>query len=100
MVLKKPSEIFKNNNNDSSKESDKKIHQKESKVNKRIISPKELFGEIVEEVAEEYVVEEYDRLLQICAPGLAPIVVEIVDTIDELGNQTERGVGGFGSTGR
>ena len=58
MVLKKPSEIFKNNNNDSSKESDKKIHQKESKVNKRIISPKELFGEIVEEVAEEYVVEE------------------------------------------
>jgi dUTPase len=49
---------------------------------------------------EEYVVEEYDRLLQICAPGLAPIVVEIVDTIDELGNQTERGVGGFGSTGR
>jgi len=58
VVLKKPSEIFKNNNNDSSKESDKKIHQKESKVNKRIISPKELFGEIVEEVAEEYVVEE------------------------------------------
>ena len=59
MVLKKPSEIFENNNNnDSSKESDKKIHQKESKVNKRIISPKELFGEIVEEVAEEYVVEE------------------------------------------
>lgn len=49
---------------------------------------------------EEYVVEEYDRLLQICAPGLVPIVVEIVDTIEELGSETERGSGGFGSSGR
>ena len=49
---------------------------------------------------QEYVVEEYDRLLQICAPGLVPIVVEVVNIIDELGNQTERGSGGFGSTGR
>jgi hypothetical protein len=49
---------------------------------------------------EEYVVDKYDRLLQICAPGLVPIVVEIVNTFDELGKQTERGTGGFGSTGR
>lgn len=49
---------------------------------------------------EEYVVEKYDRLLQICAPDLVPIVVEVVNTIDELGIQTERGDGGFGSTGR
>ena len=49
---------------------------------------------------EEYVVEKYDRLLQICAPGLVPIVVEIVNTMEELGSQTERGAGGFGSTGR
>jgi dUTPase len=49
---------------------------------------------------EEYAVEKYDRLLQICAPGLVPIVVEIVNTIEELGSQTERGSGGFGSTGR
>jgi dUTPase len=49
---------------------------------------------------EEYVVEKYDRLLQICAPGLVPIVVEVVNTIEELGSQTERGAGGFGSTGR
>jgi len=49
---------------------------------------------------EEYVVDKYDRLLQICAPGLVPIVVEIVNTLDELGSQTERGSGGFGSTGR
>ena len=49
---------------------------------------------------EEYVVDKYDRLIQICAPGLVPIVVEIVNTFEELGNQTERGSGGFGSTGR
>ena len=49
---------------------------------------------------EEYVVNRYDRLLQICAPGLVPIVVEIVNTIEELGCETERGAGGFGSTGR
>jgi len=49
---------------------------------------------------EEYAVEKYDRLLQICAPGLVPIVVEVVNTIEELGSQTERGAGGFGSTGR
>ena len=49
---------------------------------------------------QEYVVEKYDRLLQICAPGLVPIVVEVVNTIEELGSQTERGAGGFGSTGR
>jgi dUTPase len=40
-----------------------------------------------------------DRLVQICAPGLVPIYVEIVNSIDELGSETERGVGGFGSTG-
>jgi hypothetical protein len=51
-------------------------------------------------VNEEYVVEKYDRLLQICAPGLVPIVVEVVNSIEELGSQTERGGGGFGSTGR
>jgi len=49
---------------------------------------------------EEYVVNRYDRLLQICAPGLVPIVVEIVNTVEELGDETERGAGGFGSTGR
>jgi hypothetical protein len=42
----------------------------------------------------------YDRYLQICAPGLVPIIVEIVESMDELGDETERGKGGFGSTGR
>lgn len=42
-------------------------------------------------------VDPGDRLVQICAPGLVPIVVELVDEID---TNTERGTGGFGSTGR
>lgn len=41
----------------------------------------------------------YDRYTQICAPGLVPILVEVVDTLEQLGEQTERGSGGFGSTG-
>ena len=59
-----------------------------------------MFDLINVSVNEEYVVEKYDRLLQICAPGLVPIVVEVVNSIEELGSQTERGAGGFGSTGR
>ena len=40
-------------------------------------------------------VEVHQRLVQICAPDLGPFKVEIVDSLDE----TERGDGGFGSTG-
>ena len=43
---------------------------------------------------------EYDRLVQVCAPGLVPIFVEIVDQEELLGEMTQRGDGGFGSTGR
>lgn len=45
-------------------------------------------------------IEKYDRLVQICAPGLVPVFIEIVDTLEKLGEETERGTGGFGSTGR
>ena len=48
---------------------------------------------------QEYYIQEYLRLLQICAPGLMPIYVNIVDTFEELGQSTLRGDGGFGSTG-
>lgn len=48
---------------------------------------------------EEYKVLKHDRLVQICAPDLRPIVVQIVDSEDELGEKTGRGGGGFGSTG-
>jgi dUTPase len=41
-----------------------------------------------------------DRYVQICAPGLVPIIVQIVSSIEDLGEETERGGGGFGSTGR
>jgi len=46
-----------------------------------------------------YNVVRYDRLAQICAPSLAPIYVNLVNSVSELG-LTERGDGGFGSTGR
>jgi len=47
---------------------------------------------------EETTITKYNRYLQVCAPGLVPIVVEIVSSLEELG-ETVRGNGGFGSTG-
>lgn len=44
--------------------------------------------------------KQYDRLFQICAGDLQPFRVEIVDNESELSCITERGCGGFGSTGR
>jgi dUTPase len=49
---------------------------------------------------QDEAIAKFDRYLQICAPGLVPIFVEIVNSKDDLGEQTERGEGGFGSTGR
>jgi len=48
----------------------------------------------------DYVINKYDRLLQICAPELSPIVVNIVQHEEYLGKPTVRGDGGFGSSGR
>ncbi len=42
--------------------------------------------------------DDYHRLLQICAPGLEPFRVELVFNESDLG-VTSRGAGGFGSTG-
>jgi len=53
-----------------------------------------------EDKGADYYAKSYDRLVQICAPGLVPIFVEIVDSIEALGIETERGSGGFGSTGK
>jgi len=47
-----------------------------------------------------YFVSRYDKLLQVVAPGMVPIYVTIVNCTNELGDNTERGSGGFGSTGR
>jgi len=45
------------------------------------------------------VVTQNERYAQICAPSLIPIVVEVVDSVDDLSKPTSRGMGGFGSTG-
>jgi len=45
---------------------------------------------------EDYLIKKGDRLLQICAPSLDEISYELVDELDK----TERGTGGFGSTGK
>lgn len=50
-------------------------------------------------LTQQHILNQYDRILQICAPSLMPIFVEIVDTIEGLGDETMRGGGGFGSTG-
>ena len=47
------------------------------------------------DVIKNDTVEVHQRLVQICAPDLGPFKVELVDSLDE----TERGEGGFGSTG-
>uniref|UniRef100_A0A6C0B8A8 dUTP diphosphatase n=1 Tax=viral metagenome TaxID=1070528 RepID=A0A6C0B8A8_9ZZZZ len=46
----------------------------------------------------DYTVNKMDKLVQICAPGLLPIIVEIVHKEEDLGVPTARGEGGFGST--
>jgi len=51
-------------------------------------------------VDNDYFVNQYSKLLQIVAPSMVPIYVMIVESESELGDETERGAGGFGSTGR
>jgi dUTP pyrophosphatase len=46
----------------------------------------------------QYCVKKYNRLTQICAPSLVPIFVILVGSEAELGDETSRGYGGFGST--
>jgi dUTP pyrophosphatase len=54
---------------------------------------------VVDNISDtDYTVTEYTKLIQICAPGLVPILVELVDSEKELSGITSRGEGGFGST--
>jgi dUTP pyrophosphatase len=53
-----------------------------------------------ENVKEDWYMDVYSRILQICAPGLIPIFVNVVDKLEDLGPNTSRGEGGFGSTGK
>lgn len=44
----------------------------------------------------DYIIEEGQRLFQICSPALVPISFKLIDNLSE----TTRGSGGFGSTGK
>lgn len=44
----------------------------------------------------DYTIEQDQRLVQVCAPDLSPFKVVFVESLDS----TQRGAGGFGSTGR
>jgi hypothetical protein len=48
----------------------------------------------------DYFGKKFDRYAQICAPGLVPIIVEIVENKEDIGLKTDRGENGLGSTGR
>lgn len=56
--------------------------------------------DILQDKPKPTIVDKFDRLLQICAPSLMPIIVQLVDSREELGEKTARGEGGFGSTGK
>jgi dUTP pyrophosphatase len=49
--------------------------------------------------SDKYTVAKHARLVQICAPNLGKMRVILVDSEHDLGT-TERGSGGFGSTGK
>ena len=44
-------------------------------------------------------INKYDRYFQVCAPDLSPFLIHIVDAEQDLSPPTDRGSGGFGSTG-
>ena len=47
---------------------------------------------------QPYVVEKHTRLVQICHPSLCPVFILFADNAEDL-STTQRGDGGFGSTG-
>ena len=49
--------------------------------------------------SEKYTANKFDRLFQIVAPSKTPIFIELVEMHTDL-KPTERGTGGFGSTGK
>jgi dUTP pyrophosphatase len=60
------------------------------------LTPNWICGESNEKEDYGYTVQQGERLVQICGPTLLPIKVKLVDSLDV----TERGEGGFGSTGK
>jgi dUTPase len=52
------------------------------------------------ELSETNIIDQYSRILQLCSPTLNPIIVEIVESLENLSEETDRGTGGFGSSGK
>ena len=50
------------------------------------------------DVLEPVNLKSGQRLVQVCSPDLVPFTVKLVEQVEDLGI-TERGTGGFGSTG-
>ena len=48
---------------------------------------------------EIFEIEKHQRYFQLCSPTLEPLIVELIDNVD-LFESTNRGEGGFGSTGK
>ena len=46
----------------------------------------------------DFKIVKYSRLVQICSPTLKPLIVRMTNNLEDLG-LTDRGIGGFGSTG-
>ena len=59
-----------------------------------------IFDIIREDVDVKWEEKDYERYVQVCGPSLKKFYVELVENEEELGLNTERGTGGFGSTGR
>lgn len=53
--------------------------------------------DIKPQMNQEVDIQKHLRLVQLCSPNLEPIQLVVVDTLDL---NTDRGSGGFGSTGR
>jgi len=51
-------------------------------------------------LSENYEISYMDRLVQICAPTMCPIYVQLVEKEQDLGVNSSRGYGGFGSSGK
>ena len=56
--------------------------------------------DVNKEAVVAYKEKDFERYVQICAPSLERFKIELVESDLDLGLDTERGVGGFGSTGR
>lgn len=50
----------------------------------------------INQIESYSIIKKGTKLCQICAPDLSPIIVNIVEELDE----TSRGIGGFGSTNK